>query len=587
MSERKKNTLFVLGINAVIAALFLSGQYYSAAIGFKRAALIIFAVLFLIGFLPVLTWFCKGMNNTAGKVRNTLKEILNYVKNHPKQILFGIGLYLIALAAAAGITYFVSGSRDRNFITPLFHMCLALCSLPVTIYLLRKKIVPKPELLFAALMLTSGLFFINASPTELGITWDDEAHYERTMSISYLPSGVIYEADEQLFAKQAETALDKFGYSEQDRAERTKQLNQLYKDKVLAPYTYRGMGNYAILSYIPFVFGVTMGRGLYLPFTMIFKLGKLVNLLTYIGMIYYAMSRLRFGKILAGAAGMLPTVTFMASLYSYDPFVSGMIIVGFAVFFSYLQNPEAKMTNADIAIICISFFLGCLPKAVYCVIMLPLLFMPKNRFVSKRQHALYIISGCITVAVLCSTFLLPRLLHGMGSGDTRGRDDVNATMQLEYVLEDPVRFMKILWHFYTTVYLTPASTIMYMENYAYLGVNFHGYVTPWVLLAAAIFDRDGKPSKNNLICISSLIGIILGILVVAFTFYISFTPVGYDTVIGCQSRYLIPMVFPFLYIICSDRIKNPLPKGIFNTLPMLWMALSFIVYLGTELISLF
>ena len=587
MENRKNNTLFVAGINTVITVLFLSGQYYSSAIGAKRAAIILFAVIFLMLILPLLTWVWKWMNQTAGKVRISAENVMNYVKNNPKKVLSGIALYLIAMIAAAFITLLVSNGKGRNFITPLFHMSAALLSLPVTLYLLRKKLGTKPELLFAALIMTSGIFFINASPVELGITWDDEAHYERSLSISYLPSGIIYAADDDLFVMQPHAALEKYRYSEEDRAAHTQKLNQLYRDRELVPYRYKGMGNYAILSYLPFTFGITMGRGLHIPFTWVFRLGKLVNLMTYAAMIYYAMSRLKFGKILAGCIGLLPTVTYMASLYSYDPYVAGMMIVGFAVFFSYLQNPKAKMTNADIAIICISFLLGCLPKAVYCVIMLPLLFMPADRFISKKQHFMYIFFGCLTVAFLCSTFLLPRLLHGMGTGDQRGRTDVNATEQMAYVMEDPIRFMKILWHFYTTAYLTPTGMLMFMENYAYLGVNLHNWMTPLVLLATAILDRDGTRSKNPLICVSSILGVILGVLVVAFTFYISFTPVGYDTVVGCQSRYLIPMVFPFLYIVCSDRIRNPLPKNIFNTVPMLWMTLSFIIYTGSELIQMF
>ena len=587
MEDRRKNTLFVLILNTVIAVLFLSGQYYTSAIGVSRAAIIVIIALFLTVFLPALSFYWQGMNRVSGRAREKLTQTCAWLREHPKLLIKGILLYAAVFAAAFVITAVYSKSQNRSFIDPLFHMCAALLSLPVTIYLLRNKLGTKPELLFAALIMTAGIFFINASPVELGITWDDEAHYERSLSISYLPSGIIYAADDDLFVMQPEAALEKFGYSEEDRTAHTQKLNQLYRDRVLVPYRYKGMGNYAILSYLPFAFGITMGRGLHIPFTWVFRLGKLVNLMTYAAMIYYAMSRLKFGKILAGCIGLLPTVTYMASLYSYDPYVAGMMIVGFAVFFSYLQNPHSKMTNADIAIICISFLLGCLPKAVYCVIMLPLLFMPADRFVSKKQHFMYIFCGCLTVAFLCSTFLLPRLLHGMGTGDQRGRTDVNATEQMAYVMENPVRFMKILWHFYTTVYLTPTGMLMFMENYAYLGVNLHNWMTPLVLLATAILDRNGTRSKTSLISISSIIGVILGVLVVAFTFYISFTPVGYDTVVGCQSRYLIPMVFPFLYIVCSDRIRNPLPKGIFNTVPMMWMTLSFIIYTGTELIQMF
>lgn len=587
MDEKKKNTRFVLILNAVIACLFLSGQYFTATIGIKKIVFMAAIVLTLIAVLPALAYFIKPLNEAAGKTRKYLNSCIAYVKNNPVRVLKGVLLYAAAAAVGFVICLVYSRMQNRNFITPLFHMASALASIPVTVYLLRKHIGKKPELLFFALIMTSGIFFISASPTELGVTWDDEAHYERTLSMANLPSGVLYYADQELFMRQAETALEHFGYSESDRAERVEYLNQVYRDRVLVDYAYKGMGNYATLSYVPFAFGITMARGLHLPFTMIFRFGRLVNLLTYAGLIVYAMSRLRFGKIIAGGVAMIPTMTFMGSTYSYDPFVVGMMIVGFSVFFSYLQNPQAKMRNIDIAIICVSFLLGCLPKAVYCVIMLPLLFMPKDRFVSKQQHTLYILSGCLTVGVLASTFILPRIFGGMGTGDVRGGSEVDATAQTAYIKENPGKFLNVLWYFFTTTYLRPSNMPMYMENYAYLGVALKNYATPLILYAAAFLDRDGHRSKNLLISLSSLAGVALGILIVAFTFYLSYTPVGYHTVLGCQFRYMLPMVFPFLYTIGSDRLKNPLKPEVFNSVVFVYMTMSFIIYTGTQLVALF
>ena len=587
MNEKKKNIRFVLILNAVIAALFLSGQYYGDQIGIKKIILMGGVVCILMVIIPLLTSVSKTLNETAGKVRLCIKDTCTWIRNNPKKMLTGAGMYVCAGILSLLVTFIVSKIQARNFIAPLFHMCFALLSILVSVYLCRKQAAKRPELLFFVIILISGTFFINASPTELGVTWDDEAHYERSLSMANLPSGVLYYADQELFMKQAETALEHFGYSEADRAERDAYLNEVYSDKVLVPYQYKGMGNYSTLSYVPFAFGLTVARGLHLPFTLIFRFAKWMNLLTYAGLIAYAMSRLRFGKILAGCVALLPTMTFMASTFAYDPFVVGMMTVGFSVFFSYLQNPESKMRNVDIAIICISFLLGCLPKAVYCVIMLPLLFMPKDRFVSKQQHTLYILSGCLTVGLLASTFIIPRIIGGMGTGDVRGGSEVDATAQTAFIKENPGKFIGVLWYFLTSTYLRPSNMPMYMENYAYLGVALKNYATPLMLYAVAFLDRDGTRSKNLLISVSSLIGVALGILIVSFTFYLSYTPVGYHTILGCQFRYQLPMVFLFLYTIGFDRFRNPIRRDIFNTVPFVYMAFSFIIYTGIQLITLF
>jgi uncharacterized membrane protein len=50
----------------------------------------------------------------------------------------------------------------------------------------------------------------------------------------------------------------------------------------------------------------------------------------------------------------------------------------------------------------------------------------------------------------------------------------------------------------------------------------------------------------------------------ATALYISFTPVGHNTILGCQWRYIIPTLFPFLYAVGSPRVRHTIDKRVIN-----------------------
>ena len=57
------------------------------------------------------------------------------------------------------------------------------------------------------------------------------------------------------------------------------------------------LGTYS-LAYVPSAVGIIIGKGLHLPFTQVLICGKMAILLTYIGIIYFAIKRLKYGKTL-------------------------------------------------------------------------------------------------------------------------------------------------------------------------------------------------------------------------------------------------------------------------------------------------
>jgi uncharacterized membrane protein len=93
----------------------------------------------------------------------------------------------------------------------------------------------------------------------------------------------------------------------------------------------------------------------------------------------------------------------------------------------------------------------------------------------------------------------------------------------------------------------------------------------------ALLDKDGNNHTNKLIRFSSLIGCFMALCLAATALYISFTPVGENTIAGCQVRYIVPVLFPILYMITPDSIVNNLKKNLYYTLPIIYMATIFMI----------
>ena len=71
-------------------------------------------------------------------------------------------------------------------------------------------------------------------------------------------------------------------------------------------------------SYLPQALMIQLGRFLHLPFTWIYQLGRLGNLILYCGVIFLAIRKIPFGKRIMMVLALMPTAMFSAVTYTYD-----------------------------------------------------------------------------------------------------------------------------------------------------------------------------------------------------------------------------------------------------------------------------
>ena len=159
-------------------------------------------------------------------------------------------------------------------------------------------------------------------------------------------------------------------------------------------------------------------------------------------------------------------------------------------------------------------------------------------------------------AVVFVMFVIKSLTSVTSVGDLRGGAGVNSTQQVKYILLTPVGYAKTLLKFLKD-YLSIPTTRQYISFFAYLGHGKTAYIFLALLGISVLFDKGENNSFKGSVWISILsVLMFVGMAgLIATALYISFTPVGYDGINGCQPRYLIPLLAPMALTVANPGIR--------------------------------
>ena len=78
---------------------------------------------------------------------------------------------------------------------------------------------------------------------------------------------------------------------------------------------------------------------------------------------------------------------------------------------------------------------------------------------------------------------------------------------------------------------------------------------------------------------------LLCVVICASAMYVAFTPVGSETINGCQPRYMVPALFPMLANISTSRIRNLTNRNWYHALFGFGMGIVLFAGIYTNIIS--
>ena len=484
---------------------------------------------------------------TLLKIINTKKDFISVIiKITQAKYKFIIGIIIGLMVLVLGLAI---APINKSFLIFIYSIILV-CILFIINF---KTIKEKPEILFAEILFVIGLSMILLQP--YGLTcWDTDSHYRWAIAESSFGNVSITEEDSRILANNGDyVELKENGKDNSQKISLTKKNGSYATTSINSEFS---------LPHMVYGVGLAILRLFNINFYWRFVLGKLPSLILYTLLCYFAMKKLKSGKMLLATIALFPTCVFLASNYTYDYWVTGFSLLGMAYFVGNCQEKDNYISNKDVVIMCVSLALACLPKLIYIGLLLIPFFMPKSKIKDRKNYYL------INIVILTCLFVLlmiRSLGQTTGTGDLRGGANINPKLQIMFILSDIFGYVMILLKFLGQ-YLSVQGMQGYITNFAYMGIA-SGYVFFVILLVVtAIFDKadcdkNAFHVKSRLYVVVMFLG---EVALVATAFYLVFTGVGADTILGCQPRYIVPLLYPVLAIIFGKGIQIRLNRMWFN-----------------------
>lgn len=535
----------------LIAILFGEILIYMSLIGRPSvwwSAYVIAAILIhpIIILLNMTNWFGNFIVRLNKAVRNECNK-LKSVKW--KKFVIVILIDCVGALAVEAILDYHIGFNWRVY---LWLLAIALIISLIVCY--RKAIMLRVENIALTIIIVVGSLYAFTMPISCGIAWDDETHFRSAFMMSHMIDGYSSAGDAAILNQFVNTALQHDIYTAEAHAQWINSLDMYNQSKPIQCGRLKPVvQNWC---YIPSAIGLTVGRALSFPYHMQFVMGRWFNLLAYALLIFLSIKKIKTGKMLIATVSLLPPCIFMAASYSRDPWMIGFIIYGFSYLFGELQEPQKKIKVKDVIIILGALVIGTMPKAIYAPLILVALFVPKSKFNTEKQHRIYIMCVLGVTLLALATFVLPFIVARGGSQQDNRGGDVNAVGQTAYVLADPIGYIIMLVDFLKG-YFSLDHANEFLPYVHYFGTMGHGILIELVLSIVALTDCDNSGRYIGWKIRVSTLVLSLGCIILAATaMYIAFTPYMYETILGCQYRYVLQILFPVLFVLGSVPIKN-------------------------------
>lgn len=520
-------------------------------------------LLFVVGAFIVLCLLVRYTRLHARALAR-LRALLYWLRGHGAALLAGGAVVLLltlllymAFQLLDGIHLSEMFAWAMNWYRLLF--CLAAALVAAVLFGVRRSIGEHPQRGFLAVILILGTLYAAVMPYSMLITFDDAIHYRN--AVLYATPGTPYATipEARMFIRAYEGAE----YSIREVEAMVRGMNADAARGAVETLSRAGKQFVTMIGYLPVSAMLALSRILGLPFIASFILGRLGNLLLYSIVTFFAVRRLRSGKLLLSLCALFPAMVFLTSGYNYDGWITALLFLGFATLFSQLQQPGRKVGFRDALGIILPLLLGCLIKAVYFPVMLAPLLLRKDRFGSPGQRRAYRFFVVLAGLLIILTFLPTFVQRPEAYVDSRASEGTGGVSQLSVMLANPFGYLAILIRAMVNNLKLPSSQ-HFMTFFAYLGhpPDFVWHIALVMTILLAVLDRNDADAairpEDRLVTIGACL---LALAMMATALYIGFTPVGSQEIDGFQYRYVLPVLFPMLYMLGSAKVRHTLDRN--------------------------
>ena len=310
------------------------------------------------------------------------------------------------------------------------------------------------------------------------------------------------------------------------------------------------------LGYIPTMLGMLLARLFsYNGTTIQYLAGVGLNVVAYAGLCALAVKhapKYKMSFLLVSAA---PISLFLAASCSYDSMIIALVILGAALLLETYSMP-GEISGMRAMVLVGLFSLGMLAKPVYCVLLLLLLTLPKEKFDTAKRAWIFRIFVLALLVWCMASLLLPGPYDVIKDGDNRF-GDADAGRQIAFITSDPAGALGVLTTYMKAEWFN--LNIDAMTCWAFAGGQRQ---VMWALIAAALLIAPlcsaGEETSSELTFRRRLLMLGLAqlvLLILTVTQYIVSSP--QYSIEGMQSRYAVPVyILMLLVLMLPERLRR-------------------------------
>lgn len=448
------------------------------------------------------------------------------------------------------------------------------------IYIFRKIVLKKIEYLFVIIALCMGFLQILLIPCLTLYSWDDHIHLDRMYSLFEYGKYETTKSYDYSYGLKLEISNIPASYEEFNMIH--KYLNDNSNVEGDSMINEKKFISYDYFTYIPSAIAIKICKILKTPYTFLFHMGKIVNLLVYIGVMFYAIKNAKVGKKLLFVLALLPTNIFLAAQYSRDAIITAGIYLGVSTFLNcYCAND--KMNRKNLLIFIFSIVIASLSKAIYIPFLLLILLIPKEKFENKKNSKWIKLLVISILIIGLMTFILPTATSSSANvSDVRG-GDTSSGRQLQLILSQPISFARVFSNYLKEVITTKlfsGFTLGRWHNFYIIKSEKYLLLLLLIVFASVITENNEKKYKIDLK--SRFLLLLISLLIICFicgSMYLSFTNVGSVTIAGVQERYYAPLLFAIFITFKNTKFNCKIKEE--NVMKIIIAILFYIYFFAT------
>lgn len=309
--------------------------------------------------------------------------------------------------------------------------------------------------------------------------------------------------------------------------------------------------------YVPQALGVSLARLLGLNTIMLVYLGRLGNLLFFVGMTFLAMRRLPFGKEVLFGVALLPMTLHLSASFSYDVMILGCMFYLTALCLDLAYEKE-KVRARDVAAMAVLMAAAGPCKLIYGVLMGLCLLIPVKKFGGWKPWIL----AAVTVAAawgFSMTFVNGQAIVSYATGtESVVPWAQEAGYSLNYLIHRPLQMLRmfyqtLLWqaeHYHLTMIGACLGNLDVVLDVPYIVVVM--FTVGLLCLAMKKPGESQRMSAGERVWIAVVCG---GCVMASMaSMLIAWTPLSSPVISGVQGRYFLPFLPALLMAFKNDFI---------------------------------